>query len=84
MIMVIMMVTMVMFVDNRTYLTCKNRIIKHNTRRLVLGREATMPLDIVSSSQFSTHLSVRYVKEIRSEIRSIRDDPYWTSRKNSL
>ena len=37
--------------------------MKHNTRRLMTGREATILLDIVSSSQLVIHLSVRLVKE---------------------
>lgn len=46
-----------------TLLTCRKRIMKHNTRRLTVGSEATILLDIVSSSQLVIHLSVRLVKE---------------------
>ena len=53
------------FTNTSTLLTCRKRIMKHNTKRLMVGREATILLDIVSSSQLVTHLSVRLVKETK-------------------
>ena len=41
--------------------------MKHNTRRLTGGSEATILPDIVSSSQLVMHSSVRLVKETRQK-----------------
>ena len=49
--------------NTSTLLTCRKRIMKHNMRRLMVGSDATILLNIVSSSQLVTHLSVRLVKE---------------------
>ena len=42
--------------------------MKHNTRRLTVGSEATILLDIVSSSQLVMHSSVGLVKETSESI----------------
>ena len=58
------------FTNTSTLLTCRKRIMKHNTRRLMLGSEATILLDIVSSSQLVTHLSVKLVKKTKQNKQS--------------
>ena len=58
------------FTNTSTLLTCRKRIMKHNTKRLMLGSEATILLDIVSSSQLVTHLSVRLVKKTKQNKQS--------------
>ena len=95
----VIVVVIKLFTNTSTLLTCRKRIMKHNTRRLTIGSKATILPDIVSSSQLVIHLSVRLIKEfIKLSSRNyfsvafvsscskhwtIKDDPCRISTENS-